>query len=221
MTDHRRAGTRTMRTLLLAGLAAASLGVAACGSAESSPSPSANAGESASPSVGASPSAAVGATPVPTAVPSGSPSSGCPGLPKSVALPSDRFTDVQVTTTAGADRLTFVFGEPSLPGPAGPPRGELDVAAPPYTFAGSGAPIAITGDHVVAVRFRGMSLQNDAGQETYGGPPEIKPDLPGLRHAVLYDASEGVVGWYVGFDGPGCVVFAQTGNDITFTIGHP
>ena len=50
-----------------------------------------------------------------------------------------------------------------------------------------------------------MSLSNDVGQETYQGPPEVTPNLPALRHAVMYDATEGIVGWYLGYDGPGCV----------------
>jgi hypothetical protein len=219
MTQQRRAGAGTVRVLVLVG--AAALLLAACASAAPSVSPSATPGASSPASVAPTASAAVVATPVPTVLPSASTPSTCPALPQSVALPSDRFTDLRVTGTTGADRLTFVFGDPSLPGPAGPPRGELEAAAPPYTSAGSGAPIAMTGDHVVVVRFSGMSLSNDAGQETYDGPTEIKPDTSGLRHAVLYDATEGVIGWYVGYDGPGCVVFARTGNDITLTIDHP
>ena len=138
-----------------------------------------------------------------------------------LALPSDRFTDIRVATTPTADRMTFVFGEPSLPGPAEPPMGELSPAAPPYTAAGSGAEIKMTGDHVLVVGFATMSLQNDAGQETYGGPPAIKPDLPALKQAVLFDASEGAIGWYVGYAGDGCVALRRDGDAVTLTIGHP
>jgi len=53
----------------------------------------------------------------------------------------------------------------------------------------------MTGAHVVTVRFTGMSLQNDAGEETYTGLTEVKPGLVALRDAVVYDASEGVIGW--------------------------
>ena len=52
--------------------------------------------------------------------------------------------------------------------------------------------------------------QNDAGQETYGGPPAINPDLPALKQAVLFDASEGAIGWYVGYAGDGCLAFEVT-----------
>jgi hypothetical protein len=144
----------------------------------------------------------------------------CATLPSTGVLPSDRFVDLEVAGGASADRLTFVFGNPSLPGPAAPPQGSLDVAQPPYTQAGSGATIRMTGDRVVEVRFSGMSIANDVGQPTYSGPEEVKPALAALRHAVLFDASEGIVGWYVGYDGSGCLELVRNGNKVTLVIPH-
>ena len=176
----------------------------------------------------AAPSATPTATPIVTAVPTATPvaspsasaATACVVTPQTGVLPSDRFTDLQVSTGAAADRLTFVFGDPSLPGPTVPPKGSLAVAKPPYTQAASGAAVVMLGAHVVQIRFTGMAVQNDAGEETYAGPPEVKPGLPALRHAVLFDASEGVVGWYVGYDGPGCVTLARVGTTVTVTIAH-
>ena len=65
-----------------------------------------------------------------------------------------------------------------------------------------------------------MSLQNDAGEEMFTGPTEVKPDLPALRQAVRFDASEGVIGWYIGYDGSGCVALGQDGTTLTVTIDH-
>ena len=213
--------------LALAALASISVVVAGCGSVASSSTPAASAPvASATPSAAASvlPSVipTVSVAPTVTARPaSPSPSSAaCVLVPQTFALPSDRFTDISVSSGATADRLTFVFGNPSLPGPAGPPQGSLEVAEGPYTFAGSGAPIEIAGEHVLQVRFSGMSLSNDVGQETYVGPPDVKPEFPVLRQAVMFDASEGIVGWYVGYDGPGCVTLARAGSDLTLTIVH-
>ena len=90
--------------------------------------------------------------------------------------------------------------------------GSLDVARPPFTQAGSGAPIDMTGEHVVQVAFTGMSLQNDAGEVMFTGPTELKPNLPALRKAVQFDASEGTIGWYIGYDGTGCVVLGRDGR---------
>jgi hypothetical protein len=76
------------------------------------------------------------------------------------------------------------------------------------------------GDHVLQLTFTGMSLQNDAGQETYSGPVKLKPDLRAIQQLVLYDASEGVVGWYIGYDGEGCVTLGNDGSNVTVTIDH-
>jgi len=135
-------------------------------------------------------------------------------LPPASILPSDRFTDVQVVPGDTSDSLRFAFGDSSLPGPASPPMGTLAIAKPPYTNAGSGAPISIDGDHVLQLTFTGMSLQNDVGQPTYDGPADIKQNLPALREAVLYDASEGVIGWYIGYDGDGCVSLIDDGRGL-------
>ena len=60
-----------------------------------------------------------------------------------------------------------------------------------------------------------MSIQNDVGQPVYDGPAEYRPGLPALRHLVLFDMSEGVVGWYIGYDGTGCVTLARVGDSVT------
>ena len=214
--------------LVLAVLASISVVVAGCGSAASSSTPRASVTVvSATPSAAASAKPSVIPTvtipPTVTARPaSPSPSSAaCVLVPQTFALPSDRFTDISVSSGATADRLTFVFGNPSLPGPAGPPQGSLEVAEGPYTVAGSGAPIEIAGEHVLQVRFSGMSLSNDVGQETYVGPPDVKPEFPVLRQAVMFDASEGIVGWLVGYDGPGCATLVRKGTTITLIFDHP
>ena len=208
------------------GLALVALTVAACGPATSSVTPSSAPSPTGAPNAAPSPAPTAAPSPAPTPSPAASasaaPSSAgaCQALPQTGQLLSDRLTDLKVTPGAAADRLTFVFGSRSLPGPAGPPQGSLDVARPPYTQAGSGAAIAMTGNHVLQLRFTGMSLQNDAGEETYTGPAEIKPDLPALRHVVLFDASEGVIGWYLGYDGTGCVTLGRDGDSITITFDH-
>jgi hypothetical protein len=76
------------------------------------------------------------------------------------------------------------------------------------------------GEHVLVLRFSGMSLANDVGQPTYDGPVELKPGFAALKHAVLFDASEGQIGWYIGYDGPGCVTLGRNGQDVTIAIAH-
>lgn len=212
----------TRHSLLVATLAVTTLVISACGSGSAIPTPSSSASvppASVAPSVQRS--AAVTAPP-PTAVPAETPGPpvACAVTPETGKLPSDRFTGLTVTTGADADHLTFQFGDPSL-GPGGPPEGSLAAAEPPYTQGASGATIEVSGDHVLQVVFRGMSLSNDVGQETYTGPTEIEPDLPALRHAILFDAFEGVIGWYVGYVGGGCATLTQSTNEVTLTIQHP
>ncbi len=176
---------------------------------------SATAAPSASPSATASPSPATTtvpsqaqASPTAIAVATASPTpvvsvAACQPLPREGILPSDRFTALRVDRGDTADRLTFAFGNPSLPGGPTPPQGSLAVARPPYTQAGSGAAIRMAGEHVLELRFTGMSLANDVGQPTYDGPTELTPSFEALKQAVQFDASEGVVGWYIGYDGVG------------------
>jgi hypothetical protein len=192
-------------------------------SASPAPSPSPASLASASPSASALPSAAIAsASPtVATAAPSSTPSTAaCQELPQEGILPTDRFTDLLLDRGATADRLTFVFGNPSLPGGPTPPQGSLEPGRPPYTQAGSGETIAMVGEHVLVLRFSGMSLANDVGQPTYDGPIELKPRFAALKHAVLFDASEGQIGWYIGYEGPGCVTLGRNGQDVTITIAH-
>ncbi len=67
-----------------------------------------------------------------------------------------------------------------------------------------------------------MSLSDDVGRRRpTTGPTEFRPDLPVLRHAVLFDAFEGQIGWYIGYDGPGCVTLGRDGNDVTVAIQRP
>jgi hypothetical protein len=135
--------------------------------------------------------------------------------------PTDRLVNVSASTSGDQDLLVFEFGNMSVPGPGGPPKGEFSVAKKPYTEGASGRPIKMDGQRVVQIVYRGMSLVADTGDLVYQGPPELQPDLTALKHAVEYDESEGVIGWYAGFDGPGCVTVSREGNDVIVAFAHP
>ena len=219
--------TRSRRPLapLVVG-AVLGLSVAAC-----SPTPGPTGSPSAASSSAVAPSASAAAsTPASSPVASQGPSSpsapiasaaACPVEGQSGLLPSDRLVDLAISSTATHDLLTFVFAASTTGSPAGPPRGTLEAAQPPLSFAGSGLPIDLLGQHVVRLRFSGMTIASESGEATYRGPTDVKPDLPALREAIQFDASEGIVGWYVGYDGPGCVTLARHGNDVTVMIAHP
>jgi len=129
--------------------------------------------------------------------------------------------DLVVSSTPTQDLVTFLFAPPSIPTPAGGPRGTLDAAKPPLSFSGSGQEFQLLGEHAVQVRFTGMVLADESGEPTYRGPRDVKPNLPALREAILFDAFEGVVGWDIGYDGPGCVMLSRDGNNVTVAIAHP
>jgi hypothetical protein len=208
------------RRLPIIVLAIAGLSVAACGSTAPSASPSVAATPAAPTAVATASPAAPPASIAPSATPSASTAAvSCDLKPQTGQLPTDRLTGITVVRVPGADLVRFQFSPGSLT-PAGPPVGSLDVAVPPFTEGASGLPIDLRGEQALQLVFRGMSLADDAGQETYTGEREIRIDDPSrrLRHAVMFDESEGQVGWYLGYDGPACVTLGREGTDIIVSI---
>jgi hypothetical protein len=221
VTRHTHHIVAALLTVALAGVAAA------CGSNTptsglESPvvaSPRATAGASAT--VGTSPSPTAAATPTPTATSAPTAADACPVPAETGRVPSDRLVDVRIAESDTADLITFVFDDPSLPGPPqGPSSGTLEAAEPPFTEGASGQPIDLQGEHAAIVRFDRMSIQNDIGEQTYVGATEFTPALPALQHLINYDMFEGVIGWYVGYDGPGCLTLTTNGNNVTLAIEH-
>jgi hypothetical protein len=211
-----------LRAVACATLLAISL--VACGSAATTtPAPSG----SALPIQTPTPSAATArATPIATPSAASTPTASVAASPAACAverqtglLPSDRMTNVEILGLPGRDVVRFSFGPRSLE-PTGSAKGTLDVATPPFTGGASGLPIDLDGEHALQVVFRGMSLQNDVGQLAYDGPREFAVTDPtrSLRHLVLYDESEGQLGWYVGYDGPSCAMLARNGDTIELAL---
>ncbi len=212
--------SRTSRFLVVVAIAAT---VAACSATTSSASPGAS---TAPPATSATPpaSSVTPATPAtPTVRPSASPTAAaaCPIAAQTGRLPSDRMIDVTVATLDGADIVTFTFGESSLPEPPqGVSEGLLEAAAPPYVEGASGLPVDVTGEHVARLRFSGMSIMNDVGLPTYDGRMDFRPEFPALRTLVNSEMFEGVIGWYIGYDGGGCVTLGSDETSVTVTIAH-
>ena len=221
---------RPRRPLPLVAAMLVALSVAACGGTTTSASPSSATPTPSTPTPSAAPTATAApptptvapATASPTPTPTPTAAAACAITPQTGRLPSDRMTNVQVSTSPSADIITFVFGNMSVPEPPqGASEGSLEAAVPPYTQAASGATIDVTGDHVAQIRFSGMSLSNDAGEPTYDGTMDFRPRLPALKTLVNYDMSEGIVGWYVGYDGNGCITLTTDGSNVIVAIGHP
>lgn len=106
--------------------------------------------------------------------------------------------------------------------PQGASEGTLQAAEPPYTQAASGLEMDITGDHVAQIRFSGMSLMNDAGEPTYDGRLDLTLDgAVALGDVRNFDMSEGIVGWYIGYFGNGCVTLRSDETSVTVVFDHP
>jgi hypothetical protein len=189
------------------------LGAAGCAPSDRNSAPSPSADRSTASSAGTSAVSSAGASPTASSI-------VCAENPQTDVPPSDRLVDLAISSTSTQDVVTFVF-EPSTPGPGGPPGGTLDAARPPFSYAGSGLAIDLLGEHAIQVRFSGMTIASETGEPVYTGPADVKPNLPALREAIQYDASEGVMGWYLGYDGSGCVTLGQDGNKVTVAIAHP
>jgi hypothetical protein len=198
----------------------------ACGNAATTPAPTASTAPILTPSPPATSGPAVSATPSPPLQPTLTPgdsvsasATACAIESQTVVLPSDRMTNVEILGLPGRDVVRFSFGPRSLE-PTGPAKGTLDVATPPFTGGASGLPIDLGGEHALQVVFRGMSLQNDVGQLAYDGPREFAVTDPtrSLRHLVLYDESEGQLGWYVGYDGPSCATLTRNADTIELAL---
>ena len=208
------------RTVAIVGL----LVVTGCSASAPSASPTASAAASPAPTAAASSAPSTGpasqapASALPTSVASPSDAS-CLVLPQTGPAPSDRLTGIEVLGLPGRDVIRFVFGNGSLT-PAGPPTESIAVAKPPFTEASSGRPIALGGKQALQAVFQGMSLQNDVGQPTFTGVRQVtvSDSARSLRQVVLFDESEGRIGWYVGYDTSSCLSLTRDGDDLVLAI---
>ncbi|OGO51261.1 MAG: hypothetical protein A2Z32_05845 [Chloroflexi bacterium RBG_16_69_14] len=159
-------------------------------------------------------------SPTPLTTPTASASAtACVSMPQTGIVPSDRLTAIEVSGLPGRDIVRFEFGTGSLT-PAGPPTGSLDVASPPFTEGASGLPIDLEGEHALQVVFKNMSIMNDVGQPTFTGERQVQVTdaSRSLRQVIIFDESEGQIGWYVGYDGSSCVILSREGNAIVLAI---
>jgi hypothetical protein len=145
----------------------------------------------------------------------------CLVLPQTGPAPSDRLTGIDVLGLPGRDIVRFVFGAGSLT-PAGPPTETISVAKRPLTEGPSGRPIDLQGKQALQVVFRGMSLQNDVGQPTFAGERRILVDQASrsLRDVVIFDESEGQIGWFVGYEASSCLSLSREGDDLVLSIDY-
>ena len=106
-------------------------------------------------------------------------------------------TSVTVRATARCtDEVVFAFAAGSpLPVPV-----TISIVKPPFTLAGSGAPVAIAGQRFYKVQFQPASTFDfTSGHPSYTGPTNIVPTgTSHVRQVVNTVAFEGVVTWIIG-----------------------
>lgn len=174
------------------------------------------------PTAGPSPSAVptvASEAPIPSTSepsPPGTIGGSCPIPPTTGALPSNTLTGLAVEALPTADRMTFTFGEPAdIPTE---PVGRLRAVQPPFTHAASGNPITVVGDHFLEVVFTGMWIADEEGNPTFQGQRDARWGLAAIKHSVMFDESEGQVGFIVGYVGDGCVALGGDPEAGTVTI---
>jgi hypothetical protein len=101
------------------------------------------------------------------------------------------------------DRLVFTFGARPPEAIAEPTIG-IVFTEPPFSMAGSGEPVTVTGDRFLKVRMGGMVVARPDGAPVYTGQRDLLLLGGTIPEAVMTDEFEGVVTWIVGLTGTGC-----------------
>jgi hypothetical protein len=143
----------------------------------------------------------------------------CPVRATTVTPPSDRLIDVDTSRTSAADFITFGFGPVS--GEPLVPQGSLASAKPPFTLNNNEV-VHILGSRFLRIRFEGLLLVDEDGNDTLAGPRDLKPRLPALKELRTIDESEGVMVWIAGYTGGGCVSVdvSEKGGTVAVRIEH-
>lgn len=140
--------------------------------------------------------------------------------------------DVRLTTSAGHDRMTFVFEPASVPTPdggrtrvqPGAPRYELDTARPPFAEDPSGRPMAVSGNAFSRITFHGASgvdLSGTTARRTYLGPRRFTPGFSVLREAQQEGDFESTSSWILGLSRPRCPRAVELSNPTRVVVEFP
>ena len=159
----------------------------------------------------------------PTAIPSPSPAAGACAVDaadrrRCRPTASRRLGSSPAPTADSAD-VRVRHG--SLAGPAAPPTG--DARAPPSRRSPR-PPAASRSTSRASTPSRSGSAACRCPTTSASRPTpadrEYSRILPALKQVVMYDESEGVVGWYIGYDGTAASTLVRDGNDVMVTIAH-
>ena len=128
-----------------------------------------------------------------------------PGL--RLDLPRRRLVHVAVPDIAGVDAVLFTLGG-DLGGGA---QLEASTAAPPFSRGGQA--LDIEGRRFLELRFVGLETRDETGEPVFDGPRDLEPDLPAIRRLIVFDEADGLIAWYLGLAGSGCLTLGIRGDD--------
>jgi hypothetical protein len=158
----------------------------------------------------------------PTETPAGSPAES-PAGPASTCEtvtagnPSNlpRFTEVEVESEDGVDRITFEF-EPEASAPNRPPWHHISFVDELITD-GEGRPVEVEGNAYLLVSFQaiGVDLSGQEPVEVYTGPKEFTPGYGTLKEAEHIGDFEAQVSWGLGLADRTCFVLEARRDRIT------
>lgn len=146
-------------------------------------------------------------SPTPTASPTIPPPSVSP-IACTLPLPGPLASDTLTGATLEADRLVLTFGSRPPEAIAQPVIG-ITFVEPPFSMAGSGQPVGVTGDRFLKIRMGGMVVARPNGDPVFSGDRDLRVAGGTIPQAVMVDESEGVVTWIVGLSGSGCPMISR------------
>jgi hypothetical protein len=126
-----------------------------------------------------------------------------------------RFTEVEVESEDGVDRITFEF-EPEPSAPNRPPWHHISFVDELIT-EGEGRPVEVEGNAFVIVSFQaiGVDLSGEEPVEVYTGPKEFTPGYATLKEAEHLGDFEAQVSWGLGLSDRTCFVLEARQDRIT------
>lgn len=126
-----------------------------------------------------------------------------------------RFTEVELESEDGVDRITFEF-EPESSAPNRPPWHHISFVDELITD-GEGRSVEVEGDAFVLVSFQaiGVDLSGEEPVEVYTGPKEFTPGYGTLKEAEHIGDFEAQVSWGLGLADRTCFVLEARRDRIT------
>jgi hypothetical protein len=133
--------------------------------------------------------------------------------------PADTLLLTSVTVRATArctDEVVFRFAAT----PQEPPGVTISIVKPPFTLAGSGAPVTVAGQRFYKVQFEPASTFDFTNEHpSYTGPTNIVPTgTSHVRQIVNTVAFEGVVTWIIGVGADDEFLFAGSATPPSLTL---